>query len=127
MVQGKEVHNGNYSGPDFANLTREQCKAVKELRQQGEAMAASLQASIDSLVTQAVQEKLEAAIICGVANATTDNDTLTQATTASASMSAGEDRSGYSGGSKCRAQSGNVGDFLSNKKLQISFKPNSTK
>lgn len=126
IVQGKEVHNGNYSGPDFANLTREQREAVKELRRQGEAMAASTPdaASIHSLVSQAVQEKLEAAVVCGVANATTDNDTLTHATTTTSSMSTG-DGSGYSGGElKRKAQSGSVGDFLSSKKLQISYKPN---
>lgn len=41
IVQGKEVNNGNYSSSDFANLTREQKEAVKQLRQQGEAMAAA--------------------------------------------------------------------------------------
>ena len=120
IVQGKEVHNGNYNGADYANLTREQKDAVRELRQQGEAMAAASSdaASIHSIVTQAVNDKLEAAVICGVANATNDNDTITNGSTAGISSGDGSNQSG-----KRKAQSGNVGDFLSSKKLQISFKP----
>ena len=128
IVQGKEVHNGNYNAADYSNLTREQKDAVRELRQQGEAMAtASGAASIQSIVTQAVNDKLEAAVICGVANATNDNDTITHFSTAG--NSSGGDASG-SGNDvshqsvKRKAQSGNIGDFLSSKKLQISFKPN---
>ena len=124
VVQGREIHNGNYTSADFANLTREQRDAVKELRQRGEAMAASATdvASIHSLVTQAVQEKLEAAVVCGVSNATNDNDALTQST---ASMSAG-DGSGHSADfdNKRKAPAGSVGDFLSRKKMNISLRPN---
>ena len=124
MVQGKEIHNGNYTSADFANLTREQKDTVKELRQQGEAMAAAAPdaASIHSLVTQAVQEKLEAAVVCGVSNASNDNDAITQST---ASTSTG-DGSGLSVGSSSKrsAPAGSVGDFLSRKKLNISLRPN---
>lgn len=128
IVQGKEINNGNYSSSDFANLTREQKEAVKQLRQQGEAMAAagSDALSIQSIVTQAVNEKLEAAVVCGVSNATNDNETYPPA--ANNSSQSGDGGSDYStihtAGSRRKAQSGNVGDFLSNKKLQISFKPN---
>lgn len=31
IVQGKEIHNGNYSSGDFTGLTREQKETVKEL------------------------------------------------------------------------------------------------
>ena len=123
IVQGKEIHNGNYSSAEFSGLTREQKEAVKELRQQGEAMAsvASDVASIHSIVTQAVNEKLEAAVVCGVANATEDNDLSTMKSTSGSSSGGCE---GSQSGTKRSARAGNVGDFLSNKKLQISFKPN---
>ena len=123
IVQGKEIHNGNYSSAEFSGLTREQKDAVKELRQQGEAMAsaASDVASIHSMVAQAVNDKLEAAVVCGVANATEDNDLSTMKSTSSSSSGGCE---GSQSGTKRSARAGNVGDFLSNKKLQISFKPN---
>ena len=128
VVQGKEIHNGNYHSSDFANLTREQKDAVRDLRKQGEALASATQdtASIHSLVTQAVNDKLEAAVICGVANATGDNDAMTQLSGNASSSVGGGSEFGSSGssGTKRKAQSGNVGDFLSNKKLQITFKPN---
>ena len=128
VIQGKEIHNGNYSSSDFANLTREQKDAVKDLRRQGEAMAAASadSASIHSIVTQAVNDKLEGAVICGVANATGDNDAMTQLTVpGNSSIGDGSDYSSTkSAGTRRKAQSGNVGDFLSNKKIQISFKPN---
>ena len=127
VVQGKEVNNGNYSSADFADLTREQKDVVKQLRKQGEAMAAGATdtMSIHSIVTQAVNDKLESAVICGVANATDDNLTNLPRTGNGIAGSDGSDYSTiHSAGSKRVAQSGNVGDFLSNKKLQISFKPN---
>ena len=128
VIQGKEIHNGNYSSADFANLTREQKDAVKDLRRQGEAIAAASadMASIHSIVTQAVNEKLEAAVICGVANVTGDNDAMTQLTVpGNSSVGDGSDYSAAKSiGTRRKAQSGNVGDFLLNKKLQISFKPN---
>ena len=127
IIQGKEIHNGNYSSVEFSNLTREQKDAVKELRQQGEAMAAvaSDVTSIRSIVTQAVNDKLEAAVICGVANATEDNDMSTLVSTTGSSSGGGTSGgSAVSAGTRRKAQAGNVGDFLSNKKLQISFKPN---
>lgn len=128
IVQGKEVNNENYSSPDFANLTREQKEAVKQLRQQGEAMAAagSDAMSIHSIVTQAVNEKLEASVVCRVSNATNDNNVYSPTTNSSGhGGDGGSDYSTiHSAGSRRKAQSGNVGDFLSNKKLQISYKPN---
>ena len=83
-------------------------------------------ASIQSLVTHAVNDKLEAAVICGVANATGDNDAVTQLSAAGISSigDGSEYGSSKSAGTRRKAQSGNVGDFLSNKKLQISFKSN---
>ena len=127
VVQGKEVSNGNYSSADFAELTREQKETVKQLQRQGEAMAAANTdtMTIQSLVTQAVNEKLEAAVVCGVANATNEgNDYSPMTQTAETAIDGSDHSTIQSVGSKRRAQSGNVGNFLSNKKLQISFKPN---
>lgn len=127
IVQGREIHNGNYSSTDFAALTREQKEAVKELRRRGEEMAATTDvASIQSLVSQAIGEKLEAAVIAGVANATEDNEADTLVSTSGSSSGVGTAHSGLTtqSGTKRQAQAGNVGNFLSNKKLQISFKSN---
>ena len=127
VFQGKEIHNGNYSGADFSNLTREQKDAVRKLRQEGEAMGtyASDIDLIHSMVTQSVNDKLEAAVTCGVMNAANDSDTITQSSTTESSYGGDVGVSGDSHQSaKCKAQSVNVGEFLSNKKLQISFKPN---
>ena len=127
VIQGREVNNGNYSSADFADLTREQKEAVKQLRRQGEAMASSNTdtMTIQSLVTQAVNDQLEAAVICGVTNATNDGNNYSHTTQATESVTDGGDYSTIqSNGTKRRAQSGYVGNFLSNKKLQISFKAN---
>ena len=127
VVQGKEISNGNYSSAEFAELTREQKDMVKQLRKEGEAMAAGNQdaMSIKSMVTQAVNEKLETAVVCGVTNATTDNDGHSPSVVIDDSTAGGSDYSTIqSTGTRRKAQSGNVGDFLSNKKLQISFKSN---
>ena len=127
IVQGKEISNGNYSSDDFAESTREQKEAVKQLRKQGEAMAAANTniMTIQSLVTQAVNEKLEAAVICGVANATNETNDYSPTAQITESTTDGSDYSTIqSTGTKRKAQSGNVGNFLSNKKLQISFKSN---
>ncbi len=78
-------------------------------------------ASIHSLVTQAVQEKLEVAVVCGVSNAMNDNDALTHST---ASMSTGDESGCSVDSSKRKAQAGNVGVLLSRKKLNISLRPN---
>ena len=95
MVQGKEVNNGNYSSADFAELTHEQKETVKQLRKQGEAMAAASSdtMSIQFLVTQAVNEKLEAAVICGVANATNKNNDYSSTAANIESMADGSDYS----------------------------------
>ena len=101
---------------------REQKETVKQLRRQGEAMAAanSDTMSIQSLVTQAVNEKLEAAVICGVVNATNNSNDYSPTTVTNEFTANGSDCSTIqSTGSKKKAQSGNVGSFLSNKKLQI--------
>ena len=127
MVQGKEISNGNYSSAEFAELTREQKDMVRQLRREGEAMAATNQdaMSIKSMVTQAVNEKLEAAVVCGVANATAENTDNSPSGGIDDSVGGGSDFSTIkSAGTRRKAQSGNVGDFLSNKKLQISFKSN---
>ena len=127
VVQGKEISNANYTSAEFAELTREQKETVKQLRREGEAMAATNQdaMSIKSMVTQAVNEKLEAAVVCGVANATTENTNNSPSIVVDDSTVGGSDYSTIqSSGSRRKAQSGNVGDFLSNKKLQISFKSN---
>ena len=127
MVQGKEISNGNYSSAEFAELTREQKDMVRQLRREGEAMAATNQdaMSIKSMVTQAVNEKLEATVVCGVANATTENTDNSPSGGIDDSVGGGSDFSTIqSAGTRRKAQSGNVGDFLSNKKLQISFKSN---
>ena len=121
IVQGREIHNGNYPSAEFADLTREQKDAVRELRRRGEELAAGMQAdsvSIKSLISEAVSAKLEQAVINGVANATTDNDGEVRDT----SSSNGDGSTIQSTGSRRKAPSGSVGDFLSNKKLQISYK-----
>ena len=84
-MQGKEIQNGNCSSTDFAKLTRRQKDVVKQLWQQGEAIAAmSLDAnSIQSLVASAVNDKLETAVICNVANATGKDEDHTEPSAAS--------------------------------------------
>ena len=121
------MSNGNYSNADFADLTREQKETAKQLRRQGEAMAAANTdlMTIQSLVTQAVNEKLEAAVVCGVTNATNEGNDYSPMAQVTESVTDGSDYSTIqSTGTKRKAQSGNVGNFLPDKKLQISFKPN---
>ena len=124
MVQGREIHNGNYSAADFGELTREQKEAVKELRRRGEELASGSQsdnASIKSMITEAVNARLEDAVISGVTNATNDNTSHHQESSSSSDI-AGDGSTIRTNGTRRKAPSGNVGDFLSNKKLQISFK-----
>ena len=75
VVQGREIHNGNYPAAIFVELMREQKDAVKELRHRGEELATSNSdnASIKSMITEVVNARLEEAVINGVANATSDN------------------------------------------------------
>ena len=126
IVQGREIHNGNYPSADFAGLTREQKNAVRELRKKGEEIASgtnSDNASIKSMITEAVNARLEAAVINGVANAASDNTSANQDGSSSEEI-LGDGSTIRTTGSRRKAPSGNVGDFLSNKKLQITFKPN---
>ena len=99
-----------------------QKNAVKELRKKGEEVSVESRkdpVSIKSIISEAINTKLENAIISGVSHATEDNDVGThshaQPTDASTIQSQGTRR---------KASAGSVGNFLSNKKLQISFKPN---
>ena len=125
IVQGREIHNGNYPAAAFMELSREQKDAVKELRRKGEEIAAGNQSdsvSIKSIITEAVNARLEEAVISGVANAASDN-TNGNPDSSSSSEVPGDGSTIRTAGSRRKAPSGNVGDFLSNKKLQISFKP----
>lgn len=71
-----------------------------------------------------MNDKLEAVVVCGVANATGENADLPN-NCIDISAGGGSDYSTIQSiGTRRKAQSGNVGDFLSNKKLQISFKSN---
>ena len=71
---------------------------------------------IHSLVMQAVNEKLEAAVICGVANAIVDNVDHSPTVVNTGPAGDGSNYSTIQSASKSRTtQSGNVGDFLSNK------------
>ena len=82
-------------------------------------------ASIHSLVSQTVNDKLEVAVIYEVANAMEDNKDDTLMSTSSSSSGVSTFHSAISqSGNKCMAQAGNVGNFFSNKMLQISFKSN---
>ena len=74
------------------------------------------------MITEAVNARLEEAVISGVANAATDNVSGNNGSSSSSEVP-GDNSTIRTTGSRRKAPSGNVGDFLSNKKLQISFKP----
>ena len=75
------------------------------------------------MITEAVNARLEEAVISGVTNATSDNSNH-QNEGSSSSDVVGDGSTIRTNGSRRKAPSGNVGDLLSNKKLQISFKSN---
>ena len=74
------------------------------------------------MITEAVNVRLEEAVISGVSNAASDNANGHQDSSSSSEIP-GDGSTICTVGSRRKAPSGNVGDFLSNKKLQISIKP----